>query len=253
MKKFLFSVATIFAANSAFSQMTLEKSYTSGNFGWGVYYDSSNTNYIIPRDQKVFDIYDANHNLIKTLSPNVPDGYVFDGGMMEVDFSISKYVFNTDDKLEFILWFYNSSLGKDMTLIVNEDGNIIKQFGDEYHSFYHIFHDSASNKNKFVIVKTSGTNEITEVYLLPTTQLTTKEIQGKNKLSAFPIPTNKILNIINPKNGANKIEVFDSSGKLVLNRSFANSENNISIDVEILPKGIYFYKVGELGSKFIKN
>ena len=73
MKKILFSVATIFAANSAFSQMTLEKSYTSGNFGWGVYYDSSNTNYIIPRDQKVFDIYDANHNLIKTLSPNVPD------------------------------------------------------------------------------------------------------------------------------------------------------------------------------------
>ncbi|MCA4778031.1 T9SS type A sorting domain-containing protein [Empedobacter stercoris] len=84
-------------------------------------------------------------------------------------------------------------------------------------------------------------------------QMSITESKEKNKLSIFPIPANKILNIINPKNGANKIEIFDINGKLVLNKNFANSENKISIDVENLPKGIYIYKVGELSTKFIKN
>ncbi len=172
---------------------------------------------------------------------------------MEDDFSISKYVFNTDDKLEFILWFYNSNLGKNLNIIVNEDGNIIKQLGDEYHSSFHIFHDSSSNENKFIIGKTSGPNEITEVYLLPTSQLTTKEIQGKNKLSAFPVPTSGVLNIINPRNGANKVEIFDTAGKLVHNTSFNLNEGKITVDVQRLPKGVYIYKVGDLSSKFIKK
>ncbi len=86
-------------------------------------------------------------------------------------------------------------------LIINEDGNIIKQFGNEYHSLYQIFHDAVSNQNKFVISKSSGTNTITEVYALPTSSLTTLEIQtqNKNKLSAFPVPANKLLNIMNPR------------------------------------------------------
>ena len=80
-----------------------------------------------------------------------------------------------------------------------------------------------------------------------------EKFRKKNKLSAFPIPTNKTLTIINPENGANTIEVFDTSGKLVINKSFGISEDKISIDVESLPKGSYIYKVGNLSSKFMKN
>lgn len=83
--------------------------------------------------------------------------------------------------------------------------------------------------------------------------LSTQEIQLDNKLSAYPNPTNKTLNIMNPKNGANKVLVYDVSGKLVINKSFSSNDDKISIDVENLTKGIYIYKIGELSSKFIKN
>lgn len=81
---------------------------------------------------------------------------------------------------------------------------------------------------------------LTEVYALPTSVLAAKEIQAGSKLSAFPVPTNKILNVMNP-------------GKLVTNKSFSASEGKISINVENLPKGTYVYKIGNLSSKFTKN
>lgn len=84
-------------------------------------------------------------------------------------------------------------------------------------------------------------------------QMSTAESKEKNKLNIFPIPTNKILYVINPKNGGNKIEIYDTSGNLVLNKKISDSENKISLDVENLPKGIYIYKVGDLSTKFIKN
>ena len=83
--------------------------------------------------------------------------------------------------------------------------------------------------------------------------LSTENINKEIKLSAYPIPTNKILNILNPKNGASKIEIFDTNGKLILNKGIVNSENTISLDVTNLPKGIYIYKIGDSRSKFIKN
>ena len=107
------------------------------------------------------------------------------------------------------------------------------------------------NKNKLRLFKLS-TNS-TEIYNLSTNSLTTKEITDKNKLTAFPIPTNKILNIVNPNNGNNSLQVYDENGKIVINKLFTNSEKTISLDVEFLPKGIYIYKIGNINSKFLKN
>jgi len=76
---------------------------------------------------------------------------------------------------------------------------------------------------------------------------------NKQKIQAFPIPTSKILNIINPKNGTNNVQIYDTSGKVVINKTFSSNDNKIAIDVEDLTKGIYIYKIGELSSKFIKN
>ncbi|WP_336962347.1 T9SS type A sorting domain-containing protein [Chryseobacterium contaminans] len=240
MKKILFSMAII-AANYALGQMNLEHSYTSDGSHWDVYSDNSTSNYLIGRGNNTFDIYNADHTLYKTLVPNIPSNYMYIPELLQEKYSISKHIFNTDDKLEFILTFLNNQGGQRLMIIINEDGNLIKQFGNDYHSIYQIFHDAASHQNKFVISKSSGTNTITEVYALPTSVLTTLEIQtqNKNKLSAFPIPTNKFLNIINPENGGNHVRVYDASGKMVLHKNFSSVEKNISIDVESLKAGVY--------------
>ena len=97
------------------------------------------------------------------------------------------------------------------------------------------------------------TDFTTVVYDLGTNSLATKELHNRNNLSAFPIPTNKILNIVNPNNGNNSLQVYDENGKIVINKLFTNSEKTISLDVEFLPNGLYLYKIGNFSSKFLKN
>lgn len=261
MKKILFSMATILAANFSFGQITLihtsneNEKLSSFSKGTETFYVGKNIN-----ENKLY-IYDANFVLSKTVNIPMPNNYVSSkfGYSNEIfDYSISKHIFNADDKIEFIVLVRNINAQHSKLLLINEDGLLIKDFNTNltYSGYgYEVFHDNVNNNNKLFIHSSNNQSpsQVTEVYSLPTSALTSKEIQNGNKLSAFPIPTNKILNIINPENGANRIEIFDASGKIVLNKNFSNSENKISVDVESLPKGTYFYKVGEFSSKFIKN
>lgn len=251
MKKQLFILLVILGFGNLFAQLTLEHSYESNDFGRFLYKDDSNTNYGILRDEKIIDIYDENHQLFKSVTAPVPDGYQFFGEInLNPEYQISKYVFNEDEKLELILPFTNGN--EYITIIFNEDGEIIHEFGDEYWWYYTIFHDNVSNRNKFIISK-SEDFWITEVYLLPTSELTTKEIQSKNELSAYPIPANSNFTIINPNNGENKVELFDMNGALILSQNFNTSDKKITLDVAFLPKGVYVYKIGSYQSKLIKK
>lgn len=257
MRKILFSVAIV-AANFMYGQITLAKSFTNGNLQ--VYTNPNETFYYSAGfGINNVEIFKADYTLHKQFTPSIPAGYTMFIDQYENNFILSKNVFNIDDKLEIIITFekYNSTTSQREYIIriYNEDGTIIQEFGPNY-SFsdeydINIYHDNTTNTNKLRLFN-QATNS-TEIWNLPTSSLSSKEIQGKNKLSAFPIPTNKTLNVINPKNGVNKIEVYDASGKIVMNKSFGISENTVSLDVENLPKGIYVYKVGDLSSKFIKN
>lgn len=261
MRKILFSVATIFAINFVFGQITLEHSFPNSEFVYA-YTAGNDMRYLsITQDNKL-NIYNPDFSLYKNVDLQLPSGY---NAILDVDtfngpsFAISKHIFNTDDKYEFmILAVATGQEYYTKLLLINEDGQLIKDFhpnpSSKGYRWYNVFHDASANINKLIVnSRLNGSFDKSDVYSLPTSALSAKEIQAKNKLSAFPIPTNKILNVVNPNNGANKIEVFDTSGKLLINKSFGTFENKISVEVENLPKGIYIYKVGDLSSKFIKN
>lgn len=257
MKKILISVA-ILAANFTFGQITLEHSFTNEDLQ--VYTNASETFYYTANyNSSTIKIYNANYTLKKEFSPSIPAGYEMHISPFNL-FSLSKNIFNTDNLLEIVVnmskWDFGTNSRTSIVRIYNENGVLIKDFGGNYREFddgydFQVFHDNTTGTNKLVLFKESANT--TEVYNLNTTSLAVKEVQIKNKLSAFPIPTNKILNVKNPHNGVNKVEVSDSSGKVLLNKNFEISENEISIDVENLPKGFYIYKIGNLSSKFIKN
>lgn len=261
MKKLLFSSAII-ATNFAFGQITLEHSFNTSEQITA--YSKDETIYIsfIPTDNKL-NIYNADFSLRKTVNIPMPANYEYIWANGEGEFSVSKHVFNTDDKYEFLVTITYSDVNLksfSKLLLINEDGQLLKDFHPNageinYRGYSQIFHDISNNKNKFIVnnVIAEGYKEQYDVYSLPTSELTTKEIKFQSKLQAFPIPTNKILNVINPQNGVNKIEVFDTTGKLVLNKNISTSENKILLDVENLPNGVYFYKIGNLTSKFIKH
>ncbi|UQB67352.1 T9SS type A sorting domain-containing protein [Epilithonimonas zeae] len=266
MKKLLFSVAIV-AANFAFGQITLEHSFPAGNVRT---YSNENEMFYVAyaSNENTLSIYNSDYSLRKLVNIPLPSNYgeVWIGGNFFEGsyYSISKHIFNLDDKYEFMLSTYyfdnaNQKAYKKL-LLINEDGQLLKDFTPNagtvnFNDNYFVFHDSTTNKNKLQVE-----NYINEpygyqfdIYSLPTSELTTKEINSLTKLSAFPIPTNKTLNIINPQNGANKVEVYDVSGKTVVSKSFNINENRISINVENLPKGTYVYKIGNVSSKFIKN
>ncbi|ASE63100.1 T9SS C-terminal target domain-containing protein [Chryseobacterium indologenes] len=258
MKKLLFSAVALMAANFAFAQLTLEHSFT--NEDAFVYSSPTETFYVSKTTDHKLKVYNSSYALYKTVTVPMPAGFNRLDFYGEA-FSISKNIFNTDSKFEFMVSISNDTYTSYKLILINEDGTLIKDFHTDpnklYDGGFNVFHDGATNTNKLIVHSGTAFNNssipLTEVYSLPTSVLTAKEIQAGSQLSAFPIPTNKILNVVNPGSGANKIEVFDVTGKLVLNQSFSASEGKISVDVESLPKGIYIYKIGTLSSKFTKN
>lgn len=259
MRKFLISVATFFATNLAFAQITLQHTFPINENTFA--FAKGTEMMYVSRVGNQLKIYDSSFILIKTVNVSLPANYTLSFGHDEEDsYSISKHIFNTDDLFEFIVTASNNNgpTSQRKLLVVNENGTLIKDFHptSNHGERWKIFHDSDSNTNKIIVESWSGGNyqmPFYEVYALPTSALTLKEIQTKNKLSAFPIPTNKTLNVMNPQNGYNKLQIFDVSGKLVVDKSFGNSDSKISVNVESLQKGLYIYKIGDLSSKFIKN
>ncbi len=83
-----------------------------------------------------------------------------------------------------------------------------------------------------------------------------EENNSKNNLHIFPNPVENKLNIYS-KNTLDKIEFFDISGKIILQKSAAYS-NEITIDTSTLKGGIYLLLVtnkngNSIHTKFIKN
>jgi len=255
MKKFLLFISII-ATNFSFGQITLEKNYSNEEVQ--SYTNATETFYYTVcwnSPVKPIKIYNSDHTLKKQFTPAIPTGYdsMTIRSYTDCHF-LSKNIFNADDLLEIVVAFSDNNSSYRI-VIYNENGTIVKDFGDSYQftdefDFY-IYHDNTTNKNKLRLYNIS-TNS-TEIYNLNSSSLSLKEIKSKDQLTAYPIPTNNILNIANPENGANKIEVYDINGKMIITKSFDNSENIISLDVENLAEGIYIYKIGNLSSKFTKN
>lgn len=262
MKKLLFSVATFIATNFIYGQIDLEKSFAFAQYNDLInHYTNENELYYFSTNStdKTIKIYDSSYVLVKTVNiPVMKDYYIY---QPDRNLRITKKVFNTDDKFEFLVMLSSRlDLPNHFKLIVfNEDGDLIKDFNTDknisYLGRYEIFHDPINNVNKILINQIENQkNEIfAEVYKLSTSTLNMNDIKTKNNLKAFPIPTNKVLNVVNPQNNSNVLEVYDMNGKLIKKQSFMNYENSISVDVESLPKGMYIYRVGDLSSKFLKN
>ena len=242
MKKTQFALFLMaFISNFAFGQITLEHSFSSG---FEAYTNANETFYYSVGEVNEVKIYNSDYTLKNQFI--LPQQMYIQSSK----YTLSKNIFNLDNLLEIVVLNINDNGIK----IYNENGLLIKDFGSgcffgDYNSFQ-VFHDSTTQSNKLTILKTDFT---TVVYDLGTNSLATKELQNRNNLSAFPIPTNKILNIVNPNNGNNSLQVYDENGKIVINKLFTNSEKTISLDVEFLPNGLYLYKIGNFSSKFLKN
>lgn len=269
MKKILFSGALL-ASSLLFSQINLEKTFPD-NQRISAYTNDTDMFYIgsINRNNVLY-LYNSDFSVRKVINVPVPDGYeinYFTYNTTEREIiSITKHIFNTDDKYEFIINAYKYDTENRphyILLIINEDGEILKQFNEDGSSSFNyeinLFNDPIQKQNKIVVNKSikidnNTSKEWSEVYALPTTSLAIQELEAiKSSLQAFPNPAQSTLTIVNPKNGINNVEIYDISGRLILKKEFNPYENKISIDVQDLSNGNYIYKIGNSSAKFIKK
>lgn len=180
MKKTLSSIAII-ATSLVFGQITLEYSFPVGEIIQSYTNENESIYVSMNRTDNTLKIYNADYSLRKIVNVPFPPNYnnlwlggnYYDGS----PYSISKHIFNTDDKYEFMVEasYYdpaNEMSGKKL-LLINEDGQLIKDFQPNagtvnFYDLYYVFHDATANKNKLIVENlTIEDQDQYDVYLLP--------------------------------------------------------------------------------------
>lgn len=166
----------------------------------------------------------------------------------------SDKLFNSDSKIEFIALKGTNDVERYSYKLYNEDGNQLFDFGLGYN--HKLYKDNNGNY-KLLISDYDGDNkdigQTYRVYALSGTLSNKQENLLLNKVTTFPNPSSKVININNLKKHNGIVDVFTVTGKKVLSKKVDKSLNNISVDISNLSNGVYFYKIGDISKRFIKQ
>jgi hypothetical protein len=260
MKNQIITIATIFFSVSlTLSQINLEKKIENEELQ--VYTNSSETYYYSTGyDLTKVKIYNSDFSLKTEFTPQFPNGRTnFSISPYEENFSLSKKIFNDDDLLEIVINFSGKESfmgGTRIIKIYNENGELVKDFGDNvdyryWENGFNIYHDNSSNENKLILF--NMTTNSTEIYRLSTSSLATNEIIQNKSIKSYPNPVKEILYIENLIGNENNIIIYDSNSKEVFKQKIPEKLRNTAINVKSLKSGVYYYRIGNLTNKFIKE
>lgn len=259
MKKFtLIIIITLAISNFQFlkAQITLEKEYDFTNVSPActtkvrMFLTTDKTYYIANAGNNVF-IFNEDHSDYKTVTfPNEK--------IEEVHFPSDK-LFNSDDKIEFII--LTTIVGDNMSYwkLVNEDGDIIQTlwtsdcyFGRHYMEDYITYYQTLNKEVKIILNGSETCNKIL-VYAVPG-HLTDiqKETLGIKSSSIFPNPAKNYIHLNIPKSTlVTNYRIFDFSGGTV-DSGFVNpNTEELKINISSLPTGTYILEHENNRYKFI--
>jgi hypothetical protein len=244
-----------FYGQNSSGQITLVHSLSSNssNYMTYEYFFDENINYyrnVTPNTNPV-KLYNFDFSLYKTI--NIPVNIIKDGNVTGNKF-FSKYIFNNDDKVEFLV-----EQSQKLRLI-NEDGDVLYDFGttndqSRWRSNLFIY----EGKYYLSICRNTNNNTYaTETYELPGTG-DYSAIQSMNAnpelTSPFPNPSRTEINLpykLEP--GETSIMyIYDVNGQLIVEKQIDSVFDRILLNVSNYKKGIYFYKVKDTTNKFIVN
>lgn len=250
--KFLSIIATVFISNLSNGQITLEHNYiTDGYFNYEQQYAFHTENslfyYTLNTTENKVLIYDSAHTLYKIVTLDVGAGFTIRKLFLPTD-----KLFNSNNKIEFIIISNNGSNPNKMTLF-DEDGENLYEFGNRWVAQYIKIADADYK----LLVGTDGISpNYYDIYdLSGTLNINQQQSLNKNEIFGFPNPTkNKISITNNLKNGQVAVlEIFDSNGRKVIEKNIVGESGEIDLDVSQLSSGIYIYKLNGQTNKFLKQ
>ncbi|QOD59350.1 T9SS type A sorting domain-containing protein [Polaribacter haliotis] len=234
---------------------TLEKTYISSagqveeppNFA---FYANDEMHYFTTEGSKgniTFNIkfYDTSHQEKKNITIATSSR-----GIEKVGLPSDK-LFNSDSKIEFLLLIESDEVERYSFKLFNEDGDELFDFGMGYN--YKLFKDHNNNFKLLITDSDKAKGQNFRVYGLSGTLSTEQENLLLSKVTTFPNPSSKVLNISNLKKHNGFLEVYTITGKKVFTKKVDKSLTEISFDISSLSKGVYFYKIGKTSNKFIKK
>lgn len=253
MKNKLLIVAFFISVLTVKAQINLEHTFAENvypfNTNNGTYY------YGLSSKNTLLKIFNPDYSLYKFITLTPPTGYGFSNVL-----SISKTLFNSDDRIEFIVVynqlsdFYSYSMK-----LYNENLDLLKDFGNRMSAYVNM---NSSNKIKLNVLgmqldnKTSSFNYITDIYSLPGSLPNGQVSLKSEKLEQpYPNPSNSTINLpYKLDNGKTSlIRIYDINGLLIEQKQIDSAFDKIMLDIRNYKSGVYIYEFNGLSNRFIVN
>lgn len=170
---------------------------------------------------------------------------------------LSDKLFNSDDKLEYLLTYYvPSDYFQKRVVIANEDGEILLELGNLY-SVYPEIHQRPGKSPVLMISHADMELQsmVTDIYFLPGTFLSLPEENPGTVLYPSPNPASRTIEIPYRISGSRDVllTITNSSGQVIERRILDNNSTRLTLDVSGMAKGVYIYNYGSNSGKFIVN
>lgn len=258
MKKIILGIIATFGISSlSFGQLTLENTYQTKVLGdkfTNVFNTDNGINYYtLDNSTNILNFYNSNHILFKTLTIPVDSGSTLNNIYYPCD-----KLFNNDNLIEFIVTSRIPNIppatgSTYKTKLMNENGVVIQQFVDNSNCYL-----VKGTTNNYKLIVNSGYNTTIytyQVYSLAGTLSIAQQNLVNKQFIGYPNPTENIINISNNiPNGENAIlEVFDTTGKKVIQKNVVGENGEINLDTTELSNGVYIYKLNGQSNRFIKK
>ena len=248
MKKFVLILCAFFMGILAQAQITLEHSYYNNSTINPIKIEVDGDKYM-GIDTLTFNInlYNADHTLWKVIPTHVPDSmykYVY-------AYYPSKYLFNTDDNIEVIIFIQISHVGGSSYIpptydirVINELGTVLADYPGRI--FQGLFPINGAWK---MHLHNSDATYHEEIYGLTGTY---SGLRVKNPNSTatetelYPNPVeNSAVLMYNLPMGTHKaqLNIYNSMGKIVRQSELTDQFDNVLIPKNELPTGVYIYKI----------
>ena len=241
MKKLITILVFVVLTITLKAQIDLEHTYgtlylnnttlSKGGFKYA-YYDAS----------KIY-IYNSDHSVYKTINLQIPSGYSSNNAYF-TNIYVSDHLFNSDDKIEYIVRYNNGSANK--LQIENEDGNILKTWDFNETPYYSVIY-TENNIYKLLISLYTTPNQ-TQVYSLPGTLAKSNELKNNKDEIGNPYPNPTVSNIVIPyelpeNTNEATLSIYTVDGKEIRQYTVGKMFDNFILNTSDMMKGIYLYNI----------
>ena len=187
-------------------------------------------------------LYNTDYSLYKSI--NLPSGYY-----LYYSNFLTKELFNNDSKIEIMAYISNEEQVK--IIIINEDGMILKEFGNNYDMMYCALYKV---NDQFKLSMYNYDNHTTEIYSLPGTMLNVVPQMGGNIFQPpYPNPANSTITLpYQLKQGEiSTMRIYSMNGQLIETKQIDSAFDKILLNVSNYRRGMYLYEVNGESKRFI--